>query len=85
MRFTTATGSTYEIDGDKVRRVGAEDNGKRADGEWVQLLNTPEIEVGRSALLILECLSSYGPDDEGNLEPDSPVTFRRTSAVVSVA
>jgi hypothetical protein len=85
IRFTTETGSTYEIDGDKVRRVGEYWNAKRADGEWVRLAGElPEVVVGEPVTLILESLSAYGPDDDGVENSPSPVTFRKTSRVKSV-
>ena len=85
MRFTTETGTTYEIEDDKVRRVGEYWNTKRADGEWVRLAGgVPEIVVGEPVMLILETLSAYGPDDNGVKNSPSPVTFRKTSRVKSV-
>ena len=79
MKFLTESGSIYEIDGDHIRRinVGYE---KRADGEWIRLLETPKIEVGECAFLVLENLSEYGEDDYGNLVK-SEATWRRTSPV----
>ena len=81
MRFTTESGSTYEINGSMVRRVnpGYE---KRADGEWKELLNEPEIVLGGHVLLVMESLADYGPDDyvSGGGGP----TVRRTSRVTEV-
>ncbi len=81
MIFHTETGSTYEISEGKVRRFNA-DSSKRADGEWVALLNDPQIEVGAPVLFILERLSNYGPDDYG--VHDGFLTTRRTSCVTSI-
>lgn len=81
MIFHTETGSTYEIAESKVRRVNAE-AAKRADGEWVRLLNDPWVEVGFSVLLVLEPLSGYGPDDYGF--EDGLLTTRKTSRVTSI-
>jgi len=81
MIFHTETGSTYEMKDGKIRRINPEAS-KRADGEWVTLLNDPYIEVGVSALLVLEPLSGYGPDDYG--VEDGGVTTRRTSYVTSI-
>lgn len=81
MIFHTKTGSTYEIADGKVRRVNP-DASRRADGEWVGLLNDPSVEVGASVLLVLEPLSGYGPDDYGF--HDGAFTTRRTSHVTSI-
>jgi len=82
MIVKTETGSTYEIDGRRVRRVN-EDHSKRGDGLWLESLEEVEPVVGYPMLLALEPLGVYGPDDEGNLVADG-VTFRRTSRVVEV-
>lgn len=85
MRFKTETGSTYEIRGDEIRRLNP-DYTKRADGEWVRLLNSPKVEVGYRVLLELEPLHEYGEDDSGvdsqGVVPD--VTIRTTSRVTEV-
>lgn len=88
IRFETATGSTYEIvehpSGRVIRRVNSE-AGKRADGEWIRLVNDPLLAVGESAYLAMESLSNYGSDDYGTHKEDaSPYTFRTTSTVTKV-
>lgn len=82
IRFTTLSGSTYEISGDRVRRVnpGYE---KRADGDWVQLINIPTVTVGAAAVLVLDSLGPYGPDDHGSIGP-AEATTRVTSIVQTV-
>lgn len=81
IRFTTYSGSTYEIRNGEVRRLN-EGYGKRADGEWVMLLNAPVIEVGQSAILVLDSLSPYGPDDYGTPPEEADIyTTRVTSPV----
>lgn len=70
MRFFTETGSEYEVDGNRVRRVSK--HGMRRDEEWLEMLQPPYIQVGHSAHMALE------PLGEGD------VTFRTTSRVVGV-
>jgi len=78
----TESGSTYEIDGTRIRRINVNAT-KRADGEWLQLLATPDIIVGASMLLQLEPLNSFGPDDDG-MQVASLCTTRITTPVVKV-
>lgn len=82
MIFITESGSAYEMRGSKVQRVNL-DVPLRADGEWVNLHNDPEIVLGSSVVLMLESLSSYGPDSYGN-EVDSLITTRITSPVSKI-
>ena len=80
MKFTTYSGSTYEISDGKVRRLNP-DYEKRADGDWVTLFNDPDIEV---AVLVLESLAKRGPDDVGTPEwLKYNFTTRVTSIVIS--
>lgn len=81
--LTTESGARYEIDGDMIRRVeGSDGNRKRADGEWVRLLQPlPEYLVGFRAILALESLSHLGPDDYG--AEGGMMTTRTTTPVVS--
>lgn len=82
--FTTISGSKYEIKDGLVRRVNP-GHTKRADGEWVRLINTPIVEIGEPVLLTMTSLSEYGADDYGTLPEDSsPYTTRVTSLVSSV-
>ena len=77
----TESGSTYEIDGDRIRRVNPHAK-KRADDEWVKLL-TPLHDVsyvGFPVRLKIENLGAYGPDDEGNRH-GGDATYRMTSIV----
>jgi hypothetical protein len=78
----TESGSTYELDGTRIRRINL-DATKRADGEWLQLLATPDIIVGASMLLQLEPLNSFGPDDYG-MQVASFSTTRITTPVIKV-
>ena len=78
----TESGSTYEIDGDRIRRVNPY-AGKRADGDWVHLL-TPLLDVsyvGFPVLLKLESLSKHGEDDYGRRNDGTEPTHRMTSIV----
>lgn len=83
MRFKTETGSEYEMQGALIRRVntGAE---KRGDGKWLLLKNEPHIAIGESALLELEPLAAYGPDDNGAHVVESTSTWRKTSWVTEI-
>ena len=83
MKFTTYSGSTYEISDGKIRRLNP-DYEKRADGEWATLFNDPDIEVGSPAVLALESLAKRGPDDVGTPEwLKDNFTTRVTSIVIS--
>lgn len=91
MKFKTASGSTYEIwsphyenTGTYIRRVN-EEHSKRADGDWVPLVNEPTIVVGEQAVLVMESLRPYGGDDYGTPdEAADSVTTRVTSTVTEV-
>ena len=79
LTFTTETGSTYQVDGDRVRRLEYT-HGKRGDGEWLRLLNEPIVAAGSKVFLLLESLSDRGADDYGGrIEADA--TIRITSRV----
>lgn len=80
--FETYTGSTYEINHGKIRRLNANAE-KRGDGNWYTLYNRPEIEVGQSAYLMMESLSHLGADDYG--QEGGALTTRTTSEVVGIA
>jgi hypothetical protein len=84
VRFTTYSGSQYEIEGHRIRRVNHE-AAKRGDEEWQELVNRPHIEVGQSAILTMISLSRYGSDDYGTpIEDVSPYTTRITSTVTEI-
>lgn len=76
----TESGSVYEVEGDRIRRHNAY-AAKRADDEWVKLVHplTTESLVGHQAVLVLESLAPFGPDDYG-MEGGGP-TVRTTSIV----
>lgn len=83
----TESGSTYEFEGNRVRRVNESAN-KRGDTEWQPLVTmfpkTPT--VGYPMLLVLKSLVRYGGDDHGT-PPDraDEVTTRRTTTVTNVS
>lgn len=86
MRFTTESGSQYELDEDQkhIRRVNV-DHGKRGDGDWLRLYNHTEIEVGVRVLMSLESLAHAGPDDFRTRPEDaSAITTRLTTVVTEV-
>lgn len=78
--FETYSGSTYEINHGKIRRLNP-DYEKSGDGNWYILYNRPEIEVGQSAYLMMESLSPLGANDCGQ-EGGDAMTTRITSEVV---
>ena len=80
--FETYSGSTYEINHGKIRRLNPVYE-KRGDGNWYTLYNRPEIEVGQSAYLMMESLSHLGADDYGQ-EGGDAMTTRITSEVVGI-
>ena len=80
--FETMSGARYWIKGGMLKRLNPNDE-KRGDGEWLKLINEPAIEVGRRAILLVEPLSSYGPDDFGNTE-EAAFTQRITTPVIGV-
>ena len=76
-RFTTESGSVYEIrntpwDYQEVRRVNP-DAPKRADGQWVRLIDVSPLVEGRAVILL-----TASPDG-----PDS-ATYRTTTIVTSI-
>lgn len=78
--FETWSGSRYEINHGKIRRLNP-DAEKRGDGDWQKLYILPELWVGNSAILVMESLSGYGSDDYGNV---GDLTTRRTSEIVGI-
>lgn len=79
--FKTRSGSRYEINHGKVRRLNPTAE-KRGDGNWYTLYNLPEIEVGQGAYLMMESLSHLGADDYGT--EGGALTTRITSEVVGI-
>jgi len=84
---TTESGSVYEIESTRVRRVNP-DATKRGDGDWQELLTmfpkTPT--VGHPMLLVMKSLAHLGQDDYGTpRELASGETTRRTTPVVEVS
>lgn len=71
MIVKTKSGTRYEFDGLKMRRIS--DASLRRDGEWVELLSEPRPFVGESMFLTLEPLAT-----------DADVTMRITTPVVSI-
>ena len=81
---TTKSGAIYEFKGDQVRRVNPSHE-RRADGEWVKLIQVipRRPEVGQGMVLVLESLAGFGPDDTGTNIP-SNFTTRSTTAIVDI-
>lgn len=81
LKVETATGSTYEFNLPKLlmRRVEAVDNidssTLRKDGEWLQMLQAPVIEIGKPMAIALAPLGDPETTD---------VTMRHTTTVVSI-
>ena len=85
MKFMTSSGSMYEIESGRVRRVNP-GHEKRADGEWVTLVNDPAIRVGEQAYLVTESLRRYGSDDYGTSDDEaSPHSIRVTTPVTYIS
>ena len=78
-RVITETGSVYEFDMEalKMRRVEhtKKSDDLRKDGEWIQMLLEPGIEVGHTLIIALAPL--------GDLET-TDCTMRYTSTVLKV-
>lgn len=85
MRFKTESGSTYEVEGGRIRRLNS-DYTKRADGEWWRYFGISPwpVAVGHSVVIAMESLAELGPDDNGSVEPGSLTTVRTTSRVTEV-
>ena len=81
MKFKTESGSVYEVEPGRVRRVST--YSKRGDNTWVRLKFPPEVALGCRAVLILESLAPLGPDDVGTVRPDK-VTIRTTTPVTKI-
>lgn len=81
LKVTTATGSIYEFNLPKLlmRRIedvaNADSSTLRQDGEWLQMLLAPKIEVGKPMTIALAPLG----------DPDTTdVTMRHTTTVTSI-
>lgn len=75
MRFGTESGTVYEVSGVKIRRVVAGDSETmRRDGEWLNLIAPPRVEVGKPAILLLEPLG-HG---DATLRTTTNVTWEAT-------
>lgn len=86
MLVTTESGSQYEIEADRIRRVSAVHT-KRGDGDWQPLVSlSPRVPViGSPLLIVMKSLARYGVDDYGTPpERVDEVTTRRTTAVTEV-
>lgn len=88
MLFKTETGSLYEIEEGMVRRVNP-DHPKMADGEWIELIQEPEVEIGKRVSLVTTSLFPYGMDDlETTIRNDvalQNVSVRLTTEVVWIS
>lgn len=78
--FETYSGSRYELNKGKVRRLNPTAE-KRGDGNWHQLYVLPELWIGAPAILVMESLSKYGEDDYGNV---GDLTTRTTSDIIGI-
>ncbi len=78
-RVTTETGSVYEFNMDTLQMRRAEhtkkSNDLRQDGEWIQMLVEPGIEVGHTMVIALAPLGDPETTD---------CTMRYTSTVIKV-
>ena len=79
IKVTTATGSLYEFDMDNLQMRRADHTKKsfdlRKDGEWIQMLKEPAIEVGKAMIIALAPLG----------DPDTTdCTMRYTTEVLKV-
>ena len=87
MMFVTESGSEYQTrrtpwDYEEIRRVNP-GTAKRADGDWVRLVNLSDLVVGLPAWIVMESLSDYGPDDHGaHCSPG--VTTRMTTPITRI-
>lgn len=75
MKFTTESGTTYEIDLDegRVRRLPSQyGEGLRKDNDWIDLQILPDVTVGSPCTMILAPLGQGGS------------TMRRTTIVMTV-
>lgn len=75
MKFTTESGTQYEIDEDRgrVRRVPSQyGEGMRKDEQWIDLQILPDVTVNQPCLMIL------APLGQGD------ATMRRTTIVTSI-
>lgn len=80
--FETMSGARYWVKGNMLKRLNPNDE-KRGDGEWLRLLEEPEIVVGMPAYLVLEPLSKYGPDDY-DVSGEAVMTSRITTPVIGI-
>lgn len=78
-RVITETGSVYEFDMENLRMRRAEhtkkSNDLRMDGEWVQMLVEPGVELGQTMVIALAPLGDPETTD---------CTMRYTSTVIKV-
>ena len=78
-RVVTETGSVYEFDMENLKMRRADHTKKsedlRGDGEWIQMLIEPGIELGRTMIIALAPLGDHETTD---------CTMRYTSGVISI-
>ena len=84
MKITTQSGSAYEIQGNRVRRINP-GHEKRGDGDWQDLIalipSTPV--VGQRMILSMGSLAHLGPDDIGTPRKHASGTTTRTTTPVT--
>lgn len=83
IRFTTESGSVYEIrntpwDYQEVRRVNPAAP-KRADGQWVRLIDVSPLAEGRAVILL-----TANPDERDERDEPNTATYRTTTIVTSI-
>jgi hypothetical protein len=86
MLVTTESGSQYEIEADRIRRVNNRHT-KRGDGDWQPLVSMFPARpvVGSPMILTMKSLSRYGGDDFGTPpELGDETTTRRTTTVTEI-
>ena len=85
LKFVTSSGSVYEIRDGSVRRINRTAE-KRADGEWVKLLEPPVVKKGFQVVLVTEPLECFGPDDSGDwpTQPDNRNLYYSTRITTPV-
>lgn len=84
--FHTESGARYWIRAGMVQRLNQNDV-KRADGKWLKMWHMPDIEVGYRAVLKIDHLREYGPDDHGTVYEDTighAFTTRLTTPVTAI-
>ena len=86
MRITTQSGSVYEIEDNRIRRMNASHE-KRGDGDWQALfsIHPNHFDVGDRLVIVMGSLAHIGPDDHGtSAKHASPYTTRTTTPITKI-